>query len=171
MLTVSDLKAACEVIEREHGSNGNIVIQIRDAEGSLINGTYVESTSRDSSGTLYLRGYGRGSRSKTGLHHSYPLEDIEKVIQKIRTIEYDFYNTYNLVVSPDMKEQVKNSVKLPENIKLMTSPFVEKNKAYLLKVGTDIIKPRIGFDRREECPNYDEVFGCADCTAEHCNYY
>lgn len=70
-----------------------------------------------------------------------------------------------------MKEQVKNSVKLPENIKLMTSPFVEKNKVYLLKVGEDIIKPRIGFCSRKECPGYDEVFGCADCTAEHCDYY
>lgn len=73
MLTVSDLKEACEAIEREYGSDGNVIIQIRDAKGSLINGTYAESMTRDSSGTLYLRGYGRGSRSKTGLHHSYPL--------------------------------------------------------------------------------------------------
>lgn len=171
MSTISDLKEICEVIEREYGADGNIVIQIRDADGSLINGTYVESMSRDSSGTLYLRGYGRGSRSKTGLCQSYSLEEIEKTIQKIRTTEYDFYNTYNLMVSPDMKEQVKNSVKLPENIKLMASPFVEKNKAYLLKVGEDILKPRIGFDRRAECPYYDKDLGCSECAAEHCDYY
>lgn len=171
MLTISDLKEACEAIEREHGSDGNVIIQIRDAEGSLINGTYAESMSRDSSGTLYLRGYGRGSRSKIGLHHSYPLEDIEKVIQKIRTIEYDSYGTYVLLVSLDTKKRVEKTVELPENVQLRTSPFVEENKAYLLKVGEDIIKPRIGFDRREECPYYDEDLGCSDCTAEHCDYY
>lgn len=171
MLTVSDLKEACEAIEREHGSDGNVIIQIRDAEGSLINGTYAESMSRDSSGTLYLRGYGRGSRSKIGLHHSYPLEDIEKVIQKIRTIEYDSYGTYVLLVSPDAKERIGDSIKLPDNVQLRTSPFVEENRAYLLKVGTDIIKPRIGFDRREECPYYDEDLGCSECAAEHCDYY
>lgn len=56
MLTISDLKEACEVIEREYGSDANVIIQIRDAEGYLINGTYAESMSRDSSGTLHLRG-------------------------------------------------------------------------------------------------------------------
>lgn len=47
MLTVSDLKEACEAIEREYGSDGNVIIQIRDAKGSLINGTYAESMTRD----------------------------------------------------------------------------------------------------------------------------
>lgn len=171
MLTISDLKEACEVIEREYGSDANVIIQIQDAEGSLINGTYAESMSRDSSGTLYLRGYGRGTSPKTGADQSYSLEDVEKTIQKIKTIEYDSYCTYALLVSPDMKERVENSVKLPENVQLRTSPFVEENKAYLLKVGEDIIEPRIGFDLREECPGYDEVFGCAHCTAEYCEYY
>lgn len=110
MLTISDLKEACEAIEREYGSDGNVIIQIRDAEGSLINGTYAESMSRDSSGTLYLRGCVGESHLKTGTNQSYSLEDVEKTIQKIKTIEYDSYNTYVLLVSPDIKERVeKNS--------------------------------------------------------------
>lgn len=39
MLTIRDLKEICEVIEREYGSDGNIIIQIRDEKESLINGT------------------------------------------------------------------------------------------------------------------------------------
>lgn len=171
MLTVSDLKEACEAIEREYGSDANVIIQIRDAKGSLVNGTYAESMSRDSSGTLYLRGCVGERSPKTGLRQSYSLEDVEKTIQKIRTIEYDSYSTYVLLVSPDIKERVEKTVELPENVQLRTSPFVEENRAYLLKVGEDIIKPRIGFDLRDECPGYDEVFGCAHCTAEHCEYY
>ena len=171
MLTVSDLKEACEAIEREHGSDGNVIIQIRDTEGSLINGTYAESMTRDSSGTLYLRGH-RKDCVKTGMKQSYSLKDVvEEVAEKIKTIEYDSYSIYVLLVSPDTKEQIGDSIKLPDNVQLRTSPFVEENKTYLLRVGTDIIKPRIGFDRREECPKHDEVFGCADCTAEHCDYY
>lgn len=171
MLTISDLKEACEAIEREYGSDANVIIQIRDTEESLISGTYVESMSRDSSGTLYLRGCAGERCPKTGLHQSYSLGDVEKTIQKIKTIEYDSYNTYVLLVSPDMKERVEKQVNLPENVQLRTSPFVEENKAYLLKVGEDIIKPRIGFDRREECPYYDEDLGCSECAAEHCDYY
>lgn len=171
MLTVNDLKEACEAIEREHGSDGNVIIQIRDTEGSLINGTYAESMTRDSSGTLYLRGH-RKDYIKTGMKQSYSLKDIaEEAIKTIKTIEYDSYGTYVLLVSPNTKERVENSVKLPENVQLRTSPFVEENKAYLLKVGEDIIKPRIGFDLREECPYYDKDLGCSECAAEHCDYY
>lgn len=171
MLTVSDLKEACEAIEREYGSDANIIIQIRDAEGSLINGTYAENMSRDSSGTLYLRGH-RKDCVKTGMKQSYSLKDVGgEVIEKIKTIEYDSYGTYVLLVSPDAKERVEKQVNLPENVQLRTSPFVEENKAYLLRVGTDIIKPRIGFDRREECPYYEEDLGCSECAAEHCDYY
>ena len=171
MLTVSDLKEACEAIEREYGSDGNVIIQIRDAKGSLINGTYVESMTRDSSGTLYLRGR-RKDCVKTGMKQSYSLKDVEEeAIEKIKTIEYDSHGTYVLLVSPDTKERIGDSIKLPDNVLLRTSPFVEENKAYLLRVGTDIIKPRIGFDRREEYPRYDEMFGCSECAAEHCDYY
>lgn len=63
MLTVSDLKEACEAIEREYGSDG----------------------------------------------------------------------TYVLLVSPDAKERIGDSIKLPDNVQLRTSPFVEENKAYLLR--------------------------------------
>ena len=171
MLTVSDLKEACEAIEREYGSDGNVIIQIRDTEGSLINGTYAESMTRDSSGTLYLRGH-RKDCVKTGMKQSYSLKDIaEEAINKIKTIEYDSYNTYVLLVSPDTKERIGDSIKLPDNVLLRTSPFVEENKAYLLKVGEDVLKPRIGFDRREECPYYEEDLGCSECAAEHCDYY
>lgn len=118
MLTVSDLKEACEAI---------------------INGTYAESMTRDSSGTLYLRGH-RKDCIKTGMKQSYSLKDIaeEEVINKIKTIEYDSYGTYVLLVSPDTKERIGDSIKLPDNVLLRTSPFVEENKAYLLRVGTDM---------------------------------
>ena len=133
MLTVSDLKETCEAIEREYGSDANIIIQIRDAEGSLINGTYAESMTRDSSGTLYLRGH-RKDCVKTGMKQSYSLKDIaEEEINKIKTIEYDSYGTYVLLVSPDAKERISDSIKLPDNVLLRTSPFVEENKAYLVK--------------------------------------
>lgn len=82
-----------------------------------------------------------------------------------------FFDSTVLLVSPDMKKRIEDSIKLPDNVRLRTSPFLEGNKAYLLRAENDIIKPRIGFDRREECPEYDEVFGCADCAAEHCDYY
>lgn len=114
MLTIRDLEEICEIIELAYGSDGNIVIQIRDEKESLVNGTYVESMNRDSSGTLYLRGYSNR----------------------------------------------------------LNTPFTDLYYYHLKsRFGEDILKPRIGFDRRGECPYYDEDLGCSECAAEHCDYY
>jgi len=54
MITVSELKEACEKIEREWGSDSKVCIQIRNEDGSLINGDYCLSLFRDADGTLFL---------------------------------------------------------------------------------------------------------------------
>ena len=54
MVTVSELKEACERIEHEFGSDSKIVIQFRNDNGSLIGGDYLMDIFRDSSGTLFL---------------------------------------------------------------------------------------------------------------------
>lgn len=54
MLTVSDLKEACERIEREWGSDSKVVIQIRNDNGSLLGVGYLMDIFRDKDGTLFL---------------------------------------------------------------------------------------------------------------------
>lgn len=54
MITVSELKEICETIEREYGSDSNVIIQYRNDNGSLVGGGYLIDIFRDSAGTLYL---------------------------------------------------------------------------------------------------------------------
>lgn len=54
MITVSELKEACEKIEREFGSDTKVCIQLRNENGSLIDGAYCTSIFRDSEGNLFL---------------------------------------------------------------------------------------------------------------------
>lgn len=54
MLTVSDLREACEYIEREWGSDSKVAIQIRNDNGSLIGGGYLMDIFRSNDGTLFL---------------------------------------------------------------------------------------------------------------------
>ena len=54
MITVSQLKNACEVIEREWGADSKIVLQIRNEDGSLKDGDYCIDIFRGADGTLFL---------------------------------------------------------------------------------------------------------------------
>lgn len=54
MITVSELKNLCEKIEREFGSDSKVVIQLRNENGSLIDGDYCIGVFRDADGTLFL---------------------------------------------------------------------------------------------------------------------
>lgn len=54
MITVSELKNLCEKIEREFGSDSKVVIQLRNENGSLIDGDYCIGVFRDDDGTLFL---------------------------------------------------------------------------------------------------------------------
>lgn len=54
MITVSELREACERIEREFGSDSKVCIQIRNENGSLKDGDYVNDIFRNAEGTLFL---------------------------------------------------------------------------------------------------------------------
>jgi len=54
MITVSELKNACERIEREWGSDSKVCIQIRNEDSSLKDGDYCIDLFRDADGTLFL---------------------------------------------------------------------------------------------------------------------
>lgn len=54
MITVCELKEACERIEREFGSDCLVCMQIRRDGGSLIAGDYCIDIFRNAAGTLFL---------------------------------------------------------------------------------------------------------------------
>ena len=54
MMSISELKDICEVIEKEFGSDTNVVIQLYNDDGSLIHGAYAINCYRDNAGNLYL---------------------------------------------------------------------------------------------------------------------
>ena len=54
MIKVSELKEACEKIEREFGSDSKVCIQIRNENGSLKEGDYLNDIFRDEEGNLFL---------------------------------------------------------------------------------------------------------------------
>ena len=54
MLSVTELKEACEFMEKEFGSDSKVCIQIRDDDGNIIEGAYAISVLRDDDGVLYL---------------------------------------------------------------------------------------------------------------------
>lgn len=54
MLSVSELKEACEFMEREFGADSKVCIQIRDDDGKLIERAYAISMLRDNDGDLYI---------------------------------------------------------------------------------------------------------------------
>lgn len=54
MLTVSDLKEACEQIEREWGADSKVIIQIRNNNNVLIAGDYLMDILIRKDGTLFL---------------------------------------------------------------------------------------------------------------------
>ena len=54
MINVSELKTACERIEREYGSDSKVVIQMRNENGSLMKGKYLRDMFINAEGTLFL---------------------------------------------------------------------------------------------------------------------
>lgn len=56
-MTVSNLKELCEKIEKTFGSDTNVILQIRDINGNLINADYASVCFIDSSGNLFLTNY------------------------------------------------------------------------------------------------------------------
>lgn len=54
MISVSELKEACERIEREFGSDAKVVVQIRNEDGSLNCGDYALDMFCGKDGTLFL---------------------------------------------------------------------------------------------------------------------
>lgn len=54
MITVSELREACERIEREFGSDTKVCIQIRSENGSLKEGDYCFDIFRDAQGNLFF---------------------------------------------------------------------------------------------------------------------
>ena len=54
MITVSELKEACERIKREFGSDSKVCIKLRDEKSSLIDGAYCTDIFRDAEGNLFL---------------------------------------------------------------------------------------------------------------------
>lgn len=54
MISVSELKEACEKIEREYGSDSKVVIQIRNEDGSSKYGGYALDMFYGNDGTLFL---------------------------------------------------------------------------------------------------------------------
>ena len=56
-MTVSNLKELCEKIEKTFGSDTNVILQIRDINGNLINSNYISVGFIDSSGNLFLTNY------------------------------------------------------------------------------------------------------------------
>lgn len=54
MISVGELKTICERIEKEYGSDCNVIIQIYNDDGSLNTGSYCIDYFRNSSGELFL---------------------------------------------------------------------------------------------------------------------
>ena len=54
MITVSELKEACERIGREWGWDSKVTIVIRNPDGSLNDADYCRDVYKDSEGTLFL---------------------------------------------------------------------------------------------------------------------
>lgn len=53
-ISVSELRSICEILEKEYGPNGTVVIQIRNESGEFVSGGFVYAHNYDSDGNLYL---------------------------------------------------------------------------------------------------------------------
>lgn len=54
MINIGELKDICEQVEREYGSDANVVLQIYSWEGELIRADYVAGVVYDQAGNLFL---------------------------------------------------------------------------------------------------------------------
>lgn len=57
MLTISELKDACERILREYGNDSKICIQIRDVGIDTLHGSYATDLFYTEDGTLFITNY------------------------------------------------------------------------------------------------------------------
>lgn len=54
MINVGELKDFCEQIEREYGSDKNVILQIYSRDGELIRADYATGVTCDHAGNLFL---------------------------------------------------------------------------------------------------------------------
>lgn len=54
MINVGELKDFCEQIEREYGSDKNVILQIYSRDGELIRADYATGATCDHAGNLFL---------------------------------------------------------------------------------------------------------------------
>lgn len=58
MINIGELKDICERVEREYGSDTNVILQIYSQEGELIRADYVAGVAYDRAGNLFLTNKG-----------------------------------------------------------------------------------------------------------------
>lgn len=58
MINIGELKDICERVEREYGSDTNVILQIYSREGKLIRADYVAGVAYDQAGNLFLTNKG-----------------------------------------------------------------------------------------------------------------
>ena len=54
MINIGELKDICERVEREYGSDTNVILQIYSREGELIRVDYATGAACDHAGNLFL---------------------------------------------------------------------------------------------------------------------
>lgn len=54
MINVGELKDFCEQVEREYGSDANVILQIYSRDGELIRADYATGVICDHAGNLFL---------------------------------------------------------------------------------------------------------------------
>lgn len=54
MINIGELKDFCEQVEREYGSDANVILQIYSRDGELIRADYVAGVAYDRAGNLFL---------------------------------------------------------------------------------------------------------------------
>lgn len=58
MINIGELKDFCEQVEREYGSDANVILQIYSRDGELIRADYVAGVAHDRAGNLFLANKG-----------------------------------------------------------------------------------------------------------------
>lgn len=58
MINIGELKDFCEQVEREYGSDTNVILQIYSRDGELIGADYVAGVAYDQAGNLFLTNKG-----------------------------------------------------------------------------------------------------------------
>ena len=61
------------------------------------------------------------------------LNQFRDISIKLKSLEQE--KRYVLLCHPNTYRQIRNWSNIPDSVQLRTSPFVEKNRAYLIRVG------------------------------------